>query len=329
MEGKRLEEKLQKLKLLEAKKVLHDGLPHLYGLPHYKWSREFYESREKMNLLCAANQIGKALDIDEEIPTPDGFKRLGDLRIGDYVIGMDGLPTQVINIPFEGICECYLVCFDNGHKVIASEDHEWVIRRNRSFTDQEAILTTGEMRDYGKYEIKASQGYRDKIHINYPAPIQFTNKQKLFDPYLVGWLLTSNKSRGIPSLPLKKIHRYHSKILEYKTFAKISDDRIYFPEIADKLFKQGININYRQAIPMAYLRGTITERKELLAGILDSISNIELGYVAVYLWRKKFTESIVQLLQSLGGKAVVVSRKDDCYSLLIKTAFMTFTSPDL
>ena len=35
-------------------------LPHLYGFPFYKWSREFFESRKKMNFLCAANQISKS-----------------------------------------------------------------------------------------------------------------------------------------------------------------------------------------------------------------------------------------------------------------------------
>lgn len=35
-------------------------LPHLYGQKHYLWSRQFVESTNKMNLLCAANQIGKS-----------------------------------------------------------------------------------------------------------------------------------------------------------------------------------------------------------------------------------------------------------------------------
>ena len=41
-------------------KELREDLPHLYGWKFYPWSREFFESRNKMNLLCAANQIGKS-----------------------------------------------------------------------------------------------------------------------------------------------------------------------------------------------------------------------------------------------------------------------------
>jgi phage terminase large subunit-like protein len=41
-------------------KELRDDLPHLYGWGWYSWAREFFESRNRMNLLCAANQIGKS-----------------------------------------------------------------------------------------------------------------------------------------------------------------------------------------------------------------------------------------------------------------------------
>ena len=36
------------------------GLPHLHGWKWYTWAREFFESRNKQNFLCAANQISKS-----------------------------------------------------------------------------------------------------------------------------------------------------------------------------------------------------------------------------------------------------------------------------
>lgn len=41
-------------------KELKQDLPHLHGQPFYAWQRKFFESRNKINLLCAANQIGKS-----------------------------------------------------------------------------------------------------------------------------------------------------------------------------------------------------------------------------------------------------------------------------
>ena len=51
-------------KLAELKKQrlqrMKSNLPHLYSFKFYKWAREFFESRSRMNLLTAANQISKS-----------------------------------------------------------------------------------------------------------------------------------------------------------------------------------------------------------------------------------------------------------------------------
>ena len=56
----KLEIALEKEKLLKQQLKLQEGLPHLYGWKWYPWARKFYESRNKMTLLCAANQISKS-----------------------------------------------------------------------------------------------------------------------------------------------------------------------------------------------------------------------------------------------------------------------------
>ena len=52
---------LHKEKLARKRKLeIINGLPHLYGWKWYKWAREFFESTNKLNFLCAANQISKS-----------------------------------------------------------------------------------------------------------------------------------------------------------------------------------------------------------------------------------------------------------------------------
>lgn len=46
--------------LLEQKKRMQDNLPHLYGYPWYGWAENFFNSRNRLNFLCAANQISKS-----------------------------------------------------------------------------------------------------------------------------------------------------------------------------------------------------------------------------------------------------------------------------
>lgn len=52
--------KLKKLQLLEARRQKQKELPHLYGFKFYQWQREFWESKNNLNFLTAANQIGKS-----------------------------------------------------------------------------------------------------------------------------------------------------------------------------------------------------------------------------------------------------------------------------
>jgi phage terminase large subunit-like protein len=58
LERRRLLE--ERIKILEMKKELSYELPHLYGWKFYPWARKFFESRNKQNFLCAANQISKS-----------------------------------------------------------------------------------------------------------------------------------------------------------------------------------------------------------------------------------------------------------------------------
>jgi phage terminase large subunit-like protein len=48
------------LRLEEEELKYMEGLPHLYGPKWYPWAWEFFESRARMNFLCAANQISKS-----------------------------------------------------------------------------------------------------------------------------------------------------------------------------------------------------------------------------------------------------------------------------
>lgn len=50
----------EKAKLLEKQQEIVDNLPHLYGWKWYDWAWDFYNSTNRYNFLCAANQISKS-----------------------------------------------------------------------------------------------------------------------------------------------------------------------------------------------------------------------------------------------------------------------------
>jgi hypothetical protein len=52
--------KLERLKLLEEKQKLKEGLPHLHGHKMYQWQRDYFDSDNRYCFISAANQIGKS-----------------------------------------------------------------------------------------------------------------------------------------------------------------------------------------------------------------------------------------------------------------------------
>jgi phage terminase large subunit-like protein len=52
--------KREVIAIKEKQVRLREGLPFLYGWKWYIWARDFFESTNKLNFLCAANQISKS-----------------------------------------------------------------------------------------------------------------------------------------------------------------------------------------------------------------------------------------------------------------------------
>jgi Rad3-related DNA helicase/serine/threonine protein kinase len=78
-------------------------------------------------IIEAATGTGKALDVETPIPTPTGWKRMGDLIVGDLVFDQQGNPTRV-TAAFDVLYQrkCYEVVFSDGSSLVADAEHEWV-----------------------------------------------------------------------------------------------------------------------------------------------------------------------------------------------------------
>lgn len=59
-EFERIQLKRELVAIKERQVELREGLPFLYGWKWYVWARAFFESYQKLNFLCAANQISKS-----------------------------------------------------------------------------------------------------------------------------------------------------------------------------------------------------------------------------------------------------------------------------
>jgi len=80
----------------------------------------------QMVVIAARPGAGKALALDTPLPTPSGWTTMGDVQVGDHLIGADGRPTRVVAATEVMYGRpCYEVKFDDGTVIIADGEHEW------------------------------------------------------------------------------------------------------------------------------------------------------------------------------------------------------------
>ncbi len=60
--------------------------------------------------------------------TPEGFRPIGELQVGDLVIGSNGEPTPVLGVYPQGEKDIYRVTAQDGASTLATADHLWAVR---------------------------------------------------------------------------------------------------------------------------------------------------------------------------------------------------------
>src|SRR3990170_7973623 len=91
---------------------------HNYDFELYQdaWA-EGLETLDRSVIVCPPDTY-KALDLETSIPTPDGWRRFGDLCVGDVVFDENGEHTQVIWVsPTWEQRPCYNVVFGDGTSI--------------------------------------------------------------------------------------------------------------------------------------------------------------------------------------------------------------------
>ena len=102
----------------------------------------------QMVVIAARPAIGKALALDTPLPTPAGWTTMGEVQVGDQLLGADGKPTRVVAATeaMHGR-PCYEVEFDDGDVIVADENHQWLTWNPQELGEllPPRVLTTGEI----------------------------------------------------------------------------------------------------------------------------------------------------------------------------------------
>jgi phosphate starvation-inducible protein PhoH len=134
--------------------------------------------------------------LDAKILTPNGWKIMSEIKIGDLVINRKGQPTKVIDINKQEKKDIYRICTTEDTYAEASLDHLWTTmtyndKKHRNKKDNNFI---GYTRSTAEILNTLNHSYvAGKNKINHFLPrnqiVNFTKQNLPISPYLLGCLL--------------------------------------------------------------------------------------------------------------------------------------------
>lgn len=271
--------------------------------PHIKTlSRELMRMyNDEYHRLCVAMPPRHKLANSTPVLTTNGWKNHGDLKIGDYVYGLDGKPTEIIGVSGESLCD-KLVTFSNGSQILAHSGHLWNVykRNNKSI---KTIATEDIEKDY--YCIEKNGKKRYKYHLPLIKEISYDEKELPIDPYWFGlWLGDGSSTKPCithskeDSQFIEEVPYIVSTQCEHKITGVLTT---YFSnqDLVSKLKELGVYDN--KHIPKIYLESSFEQRIQLLAGLIDSDGNVDKhGRVRFVNVNKELINTYYELCVGLG-----------------------------
>lgn len=296
-------------------------------MPIARKLEKFYYKPRAIEVIAMPQGTGKEQPLSSNILTPNGWTKMGNIKVGSEVIAADGSIAKVTGVYPKGIKDVYRVYFDDNTYVDCGLEHLWEVktRKDRIRNSSPRIITTEEMIQ----NVIVEKKYRN-YSIRLVKPIQFTKKTDDEDlhPYILGSLIANgnfnehhitfstpdeeiaNKINGL--LPERDIlKKYKSKYVYGIT--KKEDNRNSLGHFTNtdtiKKIKEYGLIEKKSAekfIPKRFLYSNYEDRIELLRGLMDNDGyiNKKTGTSCVYITTsKQLCKDVLELIRGLGGKA--------------------------
>lgn len=258
----------------------------------------------QMIVVAARPGLGKALALDTPLPTPGGWTTMGEVAIGDQLLGADGRPAGVVaatDVMYGR--PCFEVEFSDGTVIVADAEHEWLTsdraarRAWRESSEQggaprvlPAIRTTREL---AATVHRMTAGARVDHSVETCAPLQLPNRQLPVEPYTLGIRLGDGEQRrcaaaGRPFVPRTSEGRTCGRSRGALRTLGVSNDK---------------------HLPTAYLRASELQRRALLAGLMDTDGTVTpTGGLQLCVTSRKLADDVRELVLSLGYHCSVTTQ---------------------
>lgn len=327
------------LKFLETKKtaIVQSGFdvsdnelsPKLFPFQKYCVRRALSAGRFALFEDCG---LGKEQPYSEPVLTPNGFIRMGDLKVGDYVIARNGKPTKITAIYEQGEKDVYKVSFSDGTYTRCGLEHLWNVKSLNDLSKKKPFRTKSlkEIIQNYKWHRADKRGY-EYTSYNYSVPVcgevEFDAHLDniTVDPYILGVVLgdgsTSGRTVNIckPNEELRSnvaslvqggdiVTDFHADGKSFCIRHLIRNKTSWTKTELDKLGLMGLK-SKNKYIPINYLMASISDRKKLLQGLVDTDGHIVSSGVIEYSTASiRLKDDISFLARSLGYIVRVTER---------------------
>ncbi|MGH3721421.1 MAG: replicative DNA helicase [Pseudonocardiaceae bacterium] len=285
----------------------------------------------QMVIIAARPGIGKALALDTPLPTPTGWTTMGDVAVGEELLGADGRPTTVVAATdvMRGR-PSYEIEFSDGTVIVADGNHQWLTETRASRRSAQQVAT-----GYNRYrnqrtfaEVRTTEEIAATLRcrtvdrrLNHSVgncrPIDLPDADLLIPPYSLGVWLGDGTSHAA-------------------NFTSAD------PEIAVHVEVEGSDAGTVQAmlrtlgvlgnkhIPAVYLRASLEQRRSLLAGLLDTDGTVtSTGSVQFCVTSAQLARDVRELVVSLGYRCGVSTKRVLGRTEQSATAYtLTFSTED-
>jgi deoxycytidine triphosphate deaminase len=237
---------------------------------------------------------GKALALDTEVPTPNGWRSMGDLEPGDEVFDAGGRPTRILAATHPMIGRpCREVRFSDGTTVVADAAHLWETRTREERRRHSAgkVRTTDEIARTLRYGV-AEYNH----HVEPCAPVEYPERDLPIDPYVLGaWIGDGTSTAAV-------ITTADQEIVQELALAGYAPRRTSAPygwwvggtgrsrneQTGRFASNDSLSSELRdhhllgaKRIPRAYLEASVAQRQSLLEGLMDTDGKRSRGITAV------------------------------------------------
>lgn len=251
---------------------------------------------------------GKLIANDIPVLTRKGWKKHGDLVVGDEVLSPKGEFIKVKIVHPKRFANTK-VTFEDGEEIICHNQHEWQVY-DRTAQKEKQVETTYIM------EHCHCKGGRNRFYLPLIQPVKGEHKDLPIDPYTYGvWLGDGSTNGGRITQNIND-----TKIFDYipyeitSVFDGVNENvkTYYLTGLETDLHKIGLcyqKHTEEKYIYDSYLTADIEQRLELLAGIIDTdgyLDKAKQRYI-ITTCGEKLKENIISLISTFNWRVSVTT----------------------